>query len=857
MDSLPVTLKVCSDQTPQLHGLCIEDIEEAWNRIVPAEEAVDITAVTVSYCTNEIQREAAKRSCRITIPPDCELLPLKKLVTITISGCNMKAKETLDRIKLISDDATISVCQSIHNVSYLPLCSRDEVLKCRENLKKKLCVISSFSSDKSSDDVAEQAYLCVKRDHVVAIQIVVGALTTVKADAIVIPTGEATTQHMYPIELPRLRKSYSKHLYNDGCELSKVMSLVSEKLSMMIFHTLFPISEQRSANLHDLVTATLEHSIQEKVGSVSYPGIDTQMIKSLIDVLVALSPTTLHTVNVVVDSQDEAKAYVKTLKAFISGNKLHIWSWENDYGSFTQYAQNDELNDAYRSNPTGVCYLNIGDGRYKIDFQTMKQTNLSTKNQRKVKKKPVGDSGKKVAVEWQYMEDDQTFCSYTPKISSMIEEKFQQDHPIIRLSIQSRSYRLNFKNMVQINEQTGYKRDVQRKIDTFFLCDDEVVIYLKGMQKNLDAARDCLHECLKGLLCSKDVPLPKSAGPSFQQKLITVARKHKVGCEVKEGTDSEASSTNRHILRIEGLEDLVKEAKADIQDMIIEFQTSSNQLLKATPENYPPEWEGQPETEQFKLFTVTDSTEYNKISKRVKKTLPNARITSLQRVQNKWIWNRYMQEKTRLHEKNSGKVHELELFHGSRNTKAEMICASEEGFDMRYSREGMWGQANYFAEMAKYSDTYAYYDPNSGLKELILAKVLAGDSYECESDNSLKFPPEKPAAGSQLIQVRYDSVCGTTNGSKVYMTYSNEKAYPAYIITYRMNYTYASQARPRPAQSLPAQIPPQRILPQSLPAQPPPQRVPSRPAPPPPAPHPSPQQTSRSSNRNPDSCSIL
>lgn len=32
---------------------------------------------------------------------------------------------------------------------------------------------------------------------------------------------------------------------------------------------------------------------------------------------------------------------------------------------------------------------------------------------------------------------------------------------------------------------------------------------------------------------------------------------------------------------------------------------------------------------------------------------------------------------------------------------------------------------------------------------------------------------------------RYDSVKGFTNGSDVYMVYSNKKAYPSYLITYK------------------------------------------------------------------------
>ena len=40
-----------------------------------------------------------------------------------------------------------------------------------------------------------------------------------------------------------------------------------------------------------------------------------------------------------------------------------------------------------------------------------------------------------------------------------------------------------------------------------------------------------------------------------------------------------------------------------------------------------------------------------------------------------------------------------------------MIYSGEEGFDMRFSADGMWGRANYFAVNSVYSNAYAYAVP--------------------------------------------------------------------------------------------------------------------------------------------------
>ena len=52
------------------------------------------------------------------------------------------------------------------------------------------------------------------------------------------------------------------------------------------------------------------------------------------------------------------------------------------------------------------------------------------------------------------------------------------------------------------------------------------------------------------------------------------------------------------------------------------------------------------------------------------------------------------------------------LFHGTSNTPPNVIYQSEEGFNLNYSKVGMWGKANYFAFNSSYSDNgYAHVFP--------------------------------------------------------------------------------------------------------------------------------------------------
>ena len=203
----------------------------------------------------------------------------------------------------------------------------------------------------------------------------------------------------------------------------------------------------------------------------------------------------------------------------------------------------------------------------------------------------------------------------------------------------------------------------------------------------------------------------------------------------------------------------------------------------------PEEWE--PQANPIELKNVTEgSLEWNKILKRVKETMLNVELVSIQRIQNEFLWEKYSQHKERMSYKGSASVNEMTLYHGSSSTAPEEIYRSEEGFDMRFSHQGMWGRGNYFAKDARYSCSYAYEISDSkGLitsqgkvKQIFLAMVLTGDSCVSSPDKNLRIPPYKPSTSSEKIC--YDTVNGVSAGSRIYITYSNDKAYPLYLISF-------------------------------------------------------------------------
>ena len=70
--------------------------------------------------------------------------------------------------------------------------------------------------------------------------------------------------------------------------------------------------------------------------------------------------------------------------------------------------------------------------------------------------------------------------------------------------------------------------------------------------------------------------------------------------------------------------------------------------------------------------------------------------------------------------------------------------------------------------------------------EIFFANVLLGEIYDCgkQRDESLRLPPIKLQQTSSLVNSRYDSISGISKDTRIYMIYSNNKAYPTYIINY-------------------------------------------------------------------------
>ncbi|CAF2718983.1 unnamed protein product [Rotaria sp. Silwood2] len=144
-------------------------------------------------------------------------------------------------------------------------------------------------------------------------------------------------------------------------------------------------------------------------------------------------------------------------------------------------------------------------------------------------------------------------------------------------------------------------------------------------------------------------------------------------------------------------------------------------------------------------------------------------IISIHRIENTMWLIQYLNQKQMIENRLGHNNTERLLFHGCPYEAAKNIL--QQAFD--HSRIGTNGTACghgfYFSSSRYVSDQYAVPNPSTGAKRMLMCRVLVGRS--CQGNSTMTKCPSS-----------YDS---TTNGSDVFVVYSNRHILPEYLITYK------------------------------------------------------------------------
>ena len=678
-----------------------------------------------------------------------------------VQTVQQKIQSVFKQVLLIVTDDELLV-----SPSFLPVFYKPDFIHFASKLEEELCVACIYPKPRKV--IREVVLQPSSFAHTLTFQICSGYLVTEVVDAIVNPTSEDLLHHSNLAKAiadaggPSVQSESTKYVQKHG-KLSPGDAVCLRSGDLPCSHIIHTVKPQLKEAKEDLLHATyfavlnsLECAHRNAICSIALPAIGADVfgvpsyecaktsMNAVCNFCQMHQEASIKTVGFMLFNDPTVNVFTKVFDSGIfidqsvpapsrtcSASPHMYWFWQNDQGHFSRFSQEVEkiLTAEYNKFPKGHHHLQINGQHYEINFQRMTQKNMRTGFTREIRKQ-------------------KSTAASAPSGASC--------------------------------------RDVDENLPNL----KQLVVSIRGPRDNLPEAKSRIKAKLKNSeITSYDILLPLMITSLQERQLQAIASNHNVGCDIQETTaeaatkHTEPGSQSRMVLRLKGHTKSLQRAACDIYSQIKEFEIAHDKAKG----QYPPEWEKQ--TETIEVFGVQPGTpEWNQVDKLFKSTMMNTKVTCIKRIQNKWLWEKYIQHKTRMNRKNDGRVHERKLFHGTSDTRPEKIYQSEEGFDMRFSRDGMWGQANYFAVAANYSDQYAY-QRSDGQREILLAKVLTGDSYCCEPDSSLRFPPLKYSGSeTQIGQVRYDTITGYIRGSQVtvqvYMTYSNEKAYPAYLIRY-------------------------------------------------------------------------
>ena len=367
-----------------------------------------------------------------------------------------------------------------------------------------------------------------------------------------------------------------------------------------------------------------------------------------------------------------------------------------------------------------------------------------------------------------YEYEKRRFTPYDEETSKKLTAHFlKEPQTPYQLHIKTGCYEINLSTMTQTNIVTTFKRKIKHVLAdpsqptystsriqtierrTAKQPPSQIRIEIQGIKTTLEAAFTNLRVELDKLVTESKVSI----------ELVDQSK----ACHIIERYCVEAAVVERGLV-IKGSKEYVAKVADKVMNML---QKEQSKFLDHMVPDHPDLCTRDKAT----LALVDDlSFEWRDVEQSVLKTLPDAKVSKLQIIQNVKLDKRYMSAKRRMCAKNGAQhVNEKYLFYVTADVPLEQIYNT--------TSINQWGSTPRFAVNASYSNKYAH---QLGKERcLIVARVLTGRSYDCPPDQVGRKPP-KPAHVGGL----YDSETEVSQGSVIYVINDHENAVPAYLVSY-------------------------------------------------------------------------
>ena len=196
--------------------------------------------------------------------------------------------------------------------------------------------------------------------------------------------------------------------------------------------------------------------------------------------------------------------------------------------------------------------------------------------------------------------------------------------------------------------------------------------------------------------------------------------------------------------------------------------------IKPLEPMFPKYWDFSRVEPNVEIEVDLGSKEFEEISKIFTYGNENAQVIHLIRIQNSDLWNKYIHTIYSRTQVNSDKSGQRKLlFHGTRiNDPKKISKNSEIGFDMKYAKNGGYGQGIYFSINSYYSHRYAS-TTKRGTFQILIGDAFTGNSFRQRREAYFDHLPEG-----------HDSLFADEDNC--FVLYKNFQSYPLYLVEYTL-----------------------------------------------------------------------
>mmetsp|Transcript_99421 Transcript_99421/g.157293 ORF Transcript_99421/g.157293 Transcript_99421/m.157293 type:complete len:419 (-) Transcript_99421:105-1361(-) len=352
-------------------------------------------------------------------------------------------------------------------------------------------------------------------------------------------------------------------------------------------------------------------------------------------------------------------------------------------------------------------------------------------------------------------------------------------------------FRINFRDMKQINAASGYKRKVLRHMISTAPTPGVVPLGGGDIEKGIGKQSEPLTGTKT--LMSKDIRVPDELRA---ETLLILC----VGSIVQISKQRPDGWAFGNVLLLEGGEDF---SKVDLVSYDAGwFPTNCVEMVNkddlerlakmmgpagADTLAPPKVWTQMKDPTIAEMIEVKDASEKQQVIDWFGKTLMGkCSVVKVERIQNLSLWQSFaVKRQTVKSREGSSSTTECErvwLFHGTNAETVPKII--QQGFNRSFCGKNatMYGKGVYFARDAAYSARATYSIPDSsGIQRMFLCRVVVGEY--CKGVKDALAPDPRDKTGTLL----YDSTVDTVKDPSIFVTYHDAQAYPDYLVYFKTN----------------------------------------------------------------------